>query len=371
MDISQFYSKEYLPALTWLGRRDWLRYGADDNFFVKIRPNPTVRPNDEERKTQKPEFWQKVDSCIQTASNDHIKGMWMYKLSRLLAYGPKIFCPTGDDCLAAEHMKVGMRFEEYRQPYEVVIIEVPPAYQQHLKAELKLQAAPQYVVPFYNPDKMFISVSAFFANNNIITNMIPARPEYKTLQDCFDMNRDKHTYQADTLSNREFQAAEIVQKMAINFCLLMTLKGIRHDGPVDRRTVEKAEKLIRSKREMDVRLGKSLLLGKVDRILMHQDIKIYAAEIDGRSVTSEELREAQATGRVMPVHYRTGHHRMQHYGPRNLYSYRLYVPAVWVNINRYEGPPIDPSKTSVKYTLKDMQPEPPAQTQDNPEKQAS
>jgi hypothetical protein len=356
VDFGQFFSRDLLPALAWLGRREWMEHYADSNYEVAISSRPdAARPSPEDKKKYPPELWGKVNECLTMASNDRIRAMWLLSLSKLLGFGPKMFIPTVEDCHSSLDIRVGLRFEEYRQPYNAVLIEIPQEFQEHLKKEYRIPEGPKYVIPFHDMDRDFVTVSTFFSTENIIVNFVPNRPEYETIEDCLTTNQGRANYPTDTISDREMQVALLVQRLAMNFCLLMTLKGIRQGGPASPALASQIDKLRRSNKNQDHRLAEALKIGAVNLVKLHQDIKISAEVIEGREgqvLTDSEVAEGRASGRLVPAHWVSGHHKMQPYGPRNSLRKRIYIQRYRVNkwIDALPGAP-DLSEGSVVYRL--------------------
>jgi hypothetical protein len=358
MDFSQFFPTEYHGALSYLGKRPWLLYEPTADYNVSISPDHNLIDSQPFRADMSPALAVRVDRCVQMAENDHIKAMWMLAVSKLLGYGPKMFEPTTDDCLASLETKIGMRFEDYRQPYEAVIIKIPDGFQDYLRRQYNLKRTPKYAVPFYDIRKSFVCVSAFYDTSTIICNLIPNRPEYETIQDCFDFNRNRISYTGDLSQDPEITAAEDVQRLAMNFCLLMTLRGIRNTGPLEAaqylKLQTKLKKAQQKKNRMDEAAAKTGLLASIQGIKLHQEIKIYATEVNGRELSEteeEQASEGRRSGRLMPVHWRNGYHRMQRFGPRNAYRKRIYIKPVWVNLHRLGDQAPDPAQTTVTYKL--------------------
>ncbi len=345
-----------LPALTYLGRRNWLTHTANADYDVTIEIVPEAsKPTPEEKKRYPHELWGKVAECLDIAKGDNIRAIWMLSLSKLLGYGPKMFVPTVEDCHASLDTRITLSFEEYRQPYGTVIIEIPEEFREWLRVKYEIPAGPKYVIPYHDMETNFVSVACFFSSENIIVNFIPQRAEYGSIEDCFEVNEDRIRYPIDTTSEREMRVAGVVQRLAMNFCLLMTLKGIRPGGPADPALHEKIETLRRSRKNEDHRKAEALRIGVVNLVKLHQDIRVTADVIEGREdreLTDAEVAEGVASGKLMPAHWRAGHHRNQPFGPRSSMRKRIYVKRLRVNkwIDDMAGAP-DLSEGSVTYRL--------------------
>jgi len=128
-------------------------------------------------------------------------------------------------------------------------------------------------------------------------------------------------------------------------------KGIRPGGHPAPRTVTKAKKLTNSRNMLDQHKGRAMLQGTGNLIKMHQDIKIDADEIGGREMSDDERRDPRVIKNLGGAYWRQGFHKMQHYGPRNCYRKRIYIPTTRVR-KWMDGANPDLSGTSVTYTMK-------------------
>ena len=164
------------------------------------RPKQLDVPTDE-RKKYPEEMWEQIAAILSNASKDVVNSFLALALSRSVAGGPKVFQPTNEDCEALENTACTMAFEDYKQPYPVVIIEFPAEYRKHLAEVGKLKKAPSHVIVHHEPSQGFITINAFFDRDNILSQIIPARPEYKTIEDAITKNKDRPDQQGDDFRN--------------------------------------------------------------------------------------------------------------------------------------------------------------------------
>ncbi len=266
MDFTLFANRDIIPALAWLGRREWLEFGCGsfEQRTIWTRTKELVI-SDEERSKYSPEHWKHVHEIVQSCSKDVVASFLSLALSKSIAGGPKVFQPTPEDCEALENTECSMSFEEYKQPYPVVIIEFPKVYRQKLARIWKVAYGPSHVIVHH--DKDFITVNAFFDRKNVISHITPSRPEYKTIEDAIALNKDKN-------EEADVNAAELAQRLAINFCMVMVLLGVRQVGPLDKESFEKAKKLARSPDEKKAALGKKLVSSAMYKLqFIQQKIK--------------------------------------------------------------------------------------------------
>jgi hypothetical protein len=325
MDFTQFVRREAIPALKWLGMRDWLEFGYSADFTLRTiwtRPKELTISPEERRKYN---HWDQVDYIIDNAQKDVITSFLALALSRSIASGPKVFQPTIEDCAALENTTCTVAFEDYKQPYPVIIIELPKEYRKKL-------AGPTHVLVHYEPGQ-FIAVHAFFARNDVISHITPMRPEYKTIEDAITYNKR---------NTDEFAVAELSQRLAVNFCMVMVLLGVKDEGPLDKEAYEKAKKLASSSDKKRANLGKRLLSSVVNRLAFVQKIKLYEEEV------TYSRKSGDGTHASPRPHWRRGHYRNQRCGARLVDRRLVFIKPVLVMASAFSG---DLSNTEVVYTL--------------------
>lgn len=242
MDFTFLDHKENIPVLNWLGRKEWIVYKALDHA-ISVRPcqillnprpdkvaelkerykdEPIIIVGEKEFKSHPPEMWRQLKNILDFLQYDPIGVFWYYTLSKSLAGGPKLFRPLPEQCEALQHSSASFSFADYKQPFPVIILEIPPAYGNTLKETHNIPDTPKFVLVHFDEQKKFINVSAFFNHKNIITHVTPHREKYKTIEDAIIGNRPNRSNGiADQLAERglipnlidsEFDAAENVQR---------------------------------------------------------------------------------------------------------------------------------------------------------------
>jgi hypothetical protein len=349
MDFTNFVSREAIPALTWLGKRDWLDFGYSQDFndrTVWTRPKKMTVDPQEQKAVPRP-VWDQIDRILQNASKDVVNSFLALALSKSIAGGPKVFQPTMEDCVALENTECTMSFADYKQPYPVVIIEFPAEYKRRLAAMWNCPKGPSHVIVHHEPEKGFITVNAFFDRNNVLSHIAPARPEYKTIEDAITRNRDMPDVRnaAD-----DFKVAELAQRLAVNFCMVMVLLGVREVGPLDREAYKKAKKLARRKDRHHKELGRKLVDSTMFKVeFIQQKIKLYEEEFIQPRQPSECGGGDEESERKSPKpHWRRGHYRQQPFGPQQSQRKLVFIKPVLVRANLFGG---DTRNTEVTYKL--------------------
>lgn len=344
MDFSQFIHRESIPALSWLGRRDWIDFGYNPEFesrTIWTRPKKLEITPEEKAKRPK-EFWQQVQHLVTSAEQDVVNSFLLMALARSVAGGPKVFQPTLEDCEALENTACTMAFEDYKQPYPVVIIEFPKEYRQKLANLWNVPKGPTHVIVHHEPEKGFITVNAFFDRNNIISHITPARPEYKTIEDAITYNQDKPGVR-DT--GEDFKVAELAQRLAVNFCMVMVLLGVRQVGPLDPASYEKAKKMAKGNKNRE--LGQKLINSTMYKVeFIEQKIKLFEEEfVEPKKQNEDSDRGTHASPKP---HWRRGHYRQQPCGHQFTLRKLVFIKPILVMAKMFTG---DIKDTQVTYKL--------------------
>lgn len=366
MNFTTFDHKENITALAWLGHRDWIIYknieeqNAICAYPKKVFLNPKQKTIDEynekhpnefiivtekEIKNQPPEMWQRMKTILEHLQYDPIGTFWYYTLSKSLAGGPKIFKPLKQQCEALQHSNASYAFDDYKQPYPVIILEIPKDYGEFLKLEYNIKETPKFVFVHHDEKNKFINVSAFFNINNVITHFTPKREKYKTIEDAIVGSR-KET------DDKEFSAAENAQRLGINFTMMMSLYSIKSIGPIDASNYSQWQMDAKSQGKITHRVAdaKINILSALHLLKFDQSVEFYD-EIDENSPAGEGV-EIDRLRSSPKIHWRRGHFASQPYGIGRRERKIIFRKPVLVRKSYFIG---DIQNTTVVYTAKEQQ----------------
>lgn len=340
MDFTNFVSRETIPALSWLGKRDWLDFGYNATFndrTIWTRPKIADLRSQEIPAAIKPQ----VERILLAAGRDVVNSFLALALSKSIAYGPKVFQPTFEDCVSLENTECNMSFADYKQPYPAIIIEFPKEYKHRLAQAWKVPKVPSHMIVLHDSEKGFINVNAFFDRQNVLAYMAAARPEYETIEDAIVVNRRDD-------SDQEYRVAELAQRLAVNFCMVMVLMGVRQTGPLEPAAFAKAQKMAKAKDKRKAELGQKLINSALYKVeFIQQRIKLYEEEF---------LQPRQPTARVglevhrpsPKPHWRRGHYRQQPFGPGSAMRKLIFIKPILVCSDLFSG---DLKNTEVMYKV--------------------
>lgn len=405
MDFTTFVPIDMIQPLKWLGHREWIEYGdIPERRCVWARPKRLEilkgeKPDPLERiindgltgrsitevavepwlrspgvmqvsqgefRNRPRDHWIGVQSVLECLRNNVVMSYWYFALSKTLAEGPKLFKASPTQCLDLEDMDVPVPFDEYHTPYSTFIIEVPAGYRQRLATMHGLTKGPSHVFVHHEPGKI-ITVSAFFDHGNVITHISMNRPEYKTLEDTITRNRKRRmahtTGDGESIAlggidhPEEFDAAEVVQRMALNFGLYMTLIKTRQVGSLDPRLDHWKNQAKRSNPNA-VDKAKKHLAAQIDQIVFDQVVHFS----DDPPEYAPSL-ECDGSGRRSPrPHRRRGHWRKQWVGPitatPRAYKY-LPIKPCFIRKAAFIAAGHDPSQLKTTYVPKPRKVTPP------------
>ena len=226
MDFTAILPREFHPALAWAGKTDWLAVEPGPDFRTTFRFTPGWFRGSPDAERHGP-----VIDHLLTLLTAPEAGAIFLPLSKCLAFGPKLFRPTRDQCEALAQTAVSVRFEDYRQPYPAVVIEFPEDFRQSLSGRLGTAGCPRLLVAYHDEGRSGAVIvhtywHPLFAGNPIFNVMSP-RAEHRVMEDAIVRRKiDPDDHPGD------FAAAELAERLALNFCLMMTHLGVRAVGPV-------------------------------------------------------------------------------------------------------------------------------------------
>lgn len=318
-----FPTKDHL-ALKWLGTKNWLEVTVDPIKGHESQVNAEVAQTLDDSKRFKQVDMDRGYQILESyATRANAAAFFLYQVSRSIAEGPKLFRPTYDQCLGLEHTNLNFSFEDYKQPYPTVIIELPKEFRDRIKEEYSVTNPPFYVLVNKIEPQNVISVSAWFSHENIIVNLMGPRSSYTSIEDALLENRKNLDPQAkftklnenkvpedELTTDVECDIAEMVQRLGINFAMMMCIKGIRTGGPVNT-TQEKIDQFKRTlsnkKADPDKKIRAARMLAGTTLLTEFIDQKITFYKDKDRS--HESTGPSSPTGIKVKPHWRKGHYQ--------------------------------------------------------------
>ena len=340
--IDRLFPTKHHLGLKFLGHKDWLKVWIDPEKGIQCKVNKDFVVTAADTCRTKPADIQDARTLLENhCDRDTSSAFFLYKVAKAIADGPKLFRPTFEQCLALEHTSINFGFEDYHQPFPTVILELPKEYRERIKQEYKVPFAPSFVLAHKFKEANVLTVSSWFSHTNVIVNVLGASPDYPTIEDALVANRQKYNSQTppafDKLKDAlgvdeakriwgepagpdsegftpdiEFNVAELVQRLGINFSMMMTLLGVQVVGPVN----HTEEKLLKFRRTLgnkkankeDKERAARMLAGATYLTKFVQNINFYEVQVPA----SHRNKEGDGnSGKMLKWHWRKGHY--QHY----------------------------------------------------------
>lgn len=317
MNISSWCPEELIPALTWLGKHDWLepQMVPNSNNTIFGLDTPTLPPSLPNR--------QRLQLIL-----DHgtpVDFVALYCVSKSLVLGPKLIRPTFDQCLAFEHVDLGVSFSDYQQPFPSVLVEFPSAYRHRLTKEFGVKC-PRGVMCHHDEQSGYIfCVTDSTEGRETIVDVLPPRPQFLHIEEALNIPADE---------GNDIDQGRVLQRVALNLCLMLTMAGCRVVGPSDPKKLTKLKRRKagnRKDRLRHLRLAKQ----KMPTLITFEqevtfDLKRKLPETSGE-------QSSHLTSNLKKPHWRKGHFRMQRFGPGRSKSKLKFIPPVFVNRRLFHG----------------------------------
>jgi len=260
-----------------------------------------------------------------------------YLEMKIIKYGPKILrldTEIGKRNLeAAEQIDLNILVTDYFQPYETMILELPPSYYKTRIAECPQSGSthtPSMVVINYNTSLRYIIAGVYFDDAQVVTYLIydPDNEQQETIESQLIHARDGtkvHDFSLAT-SKEERVYSYYAMKSAMN--ILINDQGLIKVGKENQKYVERLKKSKKNSAEYVEREIRTM----PDLYEFDQNVRFFTEERSGNG-----SGEGSGGGWTNRPHWRKGHRRRQHYGPGNKEIKVVTIKPVLVNADRFRG----------------------------------
>lgn len=252
------------------------------------------------------------DTYIKMLATTAVDYFSLHAASVFLGQGPKVFCPSVEQCKALENVEINLSLADYEQPYEtlLVVADYPPFNSAlcHFRKS----------IPMLN-----IVLNSEGRQYDITTTIVSVK---KDIEDAVTK------YDPDC---RFTDAAMLLMRVAINSCLALVNYG-HHSKYLFPKEIESDQRLAREKTERGERARKRLSLA-VQQVSFSQDIRLH-------SVSS--MHESSGSGREISPHWRRGHWRMQACGASRSNRKRIFIKPMMIKQYLFTG---DVANTTAVY----------------------
>jgi hypothetical protein len=315
---------ELITPLKILGKYDWLRWTS--------RETPPLSTSVEVRLPTDPallKFHQLIPLLrgLVEVQAPHLFELYTY--SKALAEGPKLLRPAAEQCEALEHVDVNISFDDYVQPFPTFLLELPEAYRRRLTDRFGFEC-PQLVVTHHDSRTKYILSFRSACPSGESTCHIMS-PRWNTVEEALRFSEDE---------GNDLDQSEVIQRVALNFGLLMTYYGVRDRGPADPQSHATHLRNARRRNKGKADRARHLLDAEINVIEFEQDVVVY-----DRSETQHS--DSEGDGSTRRTHWRRGHFRRQVCGHARSGRKLIFIKPILVNAHRFQGDVAD-----TEYRLK-------------------
>jgi hypothetical protein len=318
MDMTCLLGRDYHRALAFLARHDWLKL-ALNTYYVGRVTSIDFPPHDPKFCTK--QEYDRVRRLIDFLAETNTQSLfWFAGIGEALLTGPKMFCPTAEQCRALAEVDINLYYSDYEQPYPTMIYKIPLAYQQELREEFKTDDFPKVGMVYHNKEKKFIMAGCQFLNDQITgifwdsdktieerLSLRVYRPKGShidvniTEEEVKKMSEDEYRNNISQEAVSQFDLSERLERLCLNFGLILTHYQTQV-LPHDPKQFEKLRKMVGSKSPERKEFGQKMLMAEFQEVKLTQEIKFHED-------VAERGESGPPTGKQVPAHWRRGHWR--------------------------------------------------------------
>ncbi len=305
---------ELITPLKLLGKYDWLWWAPREtpplytSFEVRYLTDPALL-----------KCYQLIPLLRRLAEAQSPHLFELYTYSKALAEGPKLLRPTAEQCEALEHVDVNISFDDYVQPFPTFLLELPEAYRRRLTDRFGFEC-PLLIVTHHDSHTKYI-VSFRSAGPSGETTFYIMSPRWKTVEEALRFSED---------DGKDLAQCEVIQRVALNFGLLMTYYGVRNLGPGDPESHATHLRNARRRNRDKAERARRLLDAEINLIEFEQDVVVYDRQDSSR-------HESESDGSSRRTHWRRGHFRRQVCGHARLSRKLIFIKPILVNARHFQG----------------------------------
>jgi len=307
MKITDFVPQSLVPFLTYVGKYDWIKaQPLPGNGTRLVRHLPDVPQ----------EF---DDELLLVEAVDDLTLTTLFAASRALASGQKLLRPTYEQCAALEQVELTITFDDYQQPYPALFVEVPESHQRELTQRFGVRC-PSTVLCHHDKSSGYIfCITNAHDGTFPIVDILPPRPNYSTIEQALNAPADE---------GADIEQSRVLQRVAMNLCILLTLTGVRQLGPADPQRIANLRKVVRGSKRRMSDVERRLKEGMPTLITFEQKIDFYTRKSGD---DAQALDDPSYTGRKNKPHWRKGFYKMQPFGPGRSQRKLIFIAPVLVN----------------------------------------
>jgi hypothetical protein len=312
--MRRFVPDELITPLKVLGKYDWLRWTLL-NTTPPLTSSELWLPSDPMLRR-----YARFLALLREVTPEYSTELFnLYACSKALAEGPKLLCPTADQCEALEHVDVNISFDDYVQPFPTFLLEIPEAYRRRLTEQFGVEC-PHIVLTHHDARTKYI-FSCRSLGHDARSTFYFTSPSFNTVEEAIRLKVD---------DGSDLCQSEVIQRVTLNFGLLMTYYGVRDRGPIDPVSHDKHIRNARRQNQYKADRARRLLDAEINLIEFEQNVVVYDRQDTYRS-------DSAGDGSVKRPHWRRGHFRRQPYGLARSSRKLVFIKPILINAHRFQG----------------------------------
>ena len=306
--MRRFLPDAAIAELKWLHHNNWVQSDGKGGYVVKM-----------ELLLRCPETYNSFRESVDKKDKKGAVGnsCSFIALSEVIGNGPKMLRPRVEQCQALMNVDINIDLSDYHQPFPAIMVEYPEGFRQWLTQKYGVQCPLVSIIYHIEMIKeiWIIHIRDKFWSFARINNRYGSTIEewFTHKDELSTFVEEKHKAIAETASEQ----TNIVERVALNFALLLIVYGCRELGPVDFEAHKKHRRLLGKKNRAKTERAERLLAGEIQEIEFCQDI--VASGFHGGHLPSDD---EGGVGGVKSTHWRRGHYRNQRIG-RGLQTTKL------------------------------------------------
>lgn len=259
-------------------------------------------------------------------------------LSRCLAGGPKLLTLDADICEALRDIEVRVSLDDYRQPYDNMIVKLDAGWAERVAAQAPGAAALPVLLLDHDRHNGILTTMAVPAHGrrvggDSVTLCVMAEAGH-VIEDTID----RPTI-VDGPDDRYGGASRTFERIAINAAMLATYAGVKGAGWLDPQGHARHERLARRGAR-----GRKLLVGDVAKMVFDQQVKLdFVVRVRDRPDRGD------GTHRSPYPHNRKRHWCMQPHGPGHKLRKLILRRGSFVRLDAFVKAGHDPSELHTSY----------------------
>lgn len=320
----------YVPGLEALYKRkqwrpEWVTEGA---YMPSISAHDLL--------AMKPDEWslREWNEFCQFSLRDgpaaKVAAVWAY--SALAGDGPKVYCPTAQECAAFANVAVTIPWREYRQPFDTMTIVIPDDLEFD-PAPHETVGRPVAILSRYCLEQGFWVISLLCTGTEELSKFVGFRDDEATLED--DIKNER-------LTAGDHHCLNVCRRIAANACQLLVQAGGKRMGKANPGYAKKLQDSANKRLPDRIAAQNARALRMMPEVYgFSQTIKIYDEETESGGSSSQ-------AGYSVKPHYRRGFWMRQPCGEGRRERILQFRKPVLVNAHMLKGKPSDTYVTMVK-----------------------